>query len=204
MNLPPEQLRRFLASRRSVRRFQSSAVEPEVLRRILDAAILAPSAHNRQPWRFAIVDSEKTRRKLADAMAARFLEDLRRDGLAAEESEQRAERSRQRLLTAPALVVVCLSVADADDYPDAARRQAEHMMAVQSVALAAGHLLLAAHAEGLGACWMCAPLFVPDIVRVALRLPEDWEPQAIIVLGLPDTIPPDPGRRPLDEVTQWR
>ncbi|OGO12885.1 MAG: hypothetical protein A2Y93_15215 [Chloroflexi bacterium RBG_13_68_17] len=204
MNLSAEQLRHFLASRRSVRRFRSPSVAPEVLRRILESAILAPSAHNRQPWRFVVVEEERTRRRLAEAMGGRFLEDLRRDGLAADEAERRVERSRERLLTAPALIVICLTMAEMDVYPDEQRRRAEHTMAVQSAALAAGHLLLAAHAEGLGSCWMCAPLFVPEILRAVLSLPEDWEPQGMIALGVPEIIPPDPGRRPPDEVTLWR
>lgn len=58
-------------------------------------------------------------------------------------------------------------------------------MAVQSVAMAGQNLLLAAHAHGLGACWMCAPLFCPDVVRSALSLPIDWEPQGLITLGNP-------------------
>ncbi len=58
-------------------------------------------------------------------------------------------------------------------------------MAMQSASLAGGQLLLAAHAEGLGACWMCGPLFAPQAVRDALDLPADWEPQALIVLGWP-------------------
>src|ERR1700704_3659263 len=58
-------------------------------------------------------------------------------------------------------------------YPDPRRAQAEYLMAVQSVAMAVQNLLLAAHAEGLGACWMCAPLFCGEAVRAALALPAD-------------------------------
>ena len=72
-----------------------------------------------------------------------------------------------------------------DVYPDARANQAEWIMAVQSVALACQNLLLAAHAAGLGACWMCAPLFVPDSCVRVLALPEDWQPQALITLGGP-------------------
>ena len=62
---------------------------------------------------------------------------------------------------------------------------AEWTMAVQSTALACQNLLLAAHQAGLGACWMCAPLFCPDVVRDALTLSEDWEPQGLITVGYP-------------------
>jgi F420 biosynthesis protein FbiB-like protein len=72
-----------------------------------------------------------------------------------------------------------------DRYPDARRADAERLMAVQSTAMALQNLLLLAHAEGLAACWMCAPLFCPDTVRTALDLPTDWQPQALITLGYP-------------------
>ena len=56
---------------------------------------------------------------------------------------------------------------------------------LQSVAMAVQNLLLAAHALGLGACWMCAPLFAPEIVRDVLQLDADWEPQALVTVGFP-------------------
>jgi nitroreductase len=81
---------------------------------------------------------------------------------------------------------------------------AERMMAVQSTALAGGHLLLAAQAEGLGACWVCAPLFVPDLVRRELDLPPAWEAQGVLIMGYPAEPGRDRSRRPVDEVTIWR
>jgi nitroreductase len=74
---------------------------------------------------------------------------------------------------------------DMDSYPDAHRAEAEYMMAVQSVAMAAQSLWLAAHAAGLGACWLCAPLFVPHLVQQTLDLPADWQPQGLMTLGWP-------------------
>ena len=73
-------------------------------------------------------------------------------------------------------------------------------MAVQSVAMAVQNLLLAAHAEGLGACWMCAPLFCAEIVCRALDLPADWEPQALITLGYPGIGGKPAARRPVSEL----
>jgi len=64
-------------------------------------------------------------------------------------------------------------------------------------------MLLAAHALGLGACWFCAPLFCPDVVKKVLRLPSDLEPQALITLGFPAEEPKPPPRKPLSEVVRW-
>jgi nitroreductase len=70
-----------------------------------------------------------------------------------------------------------------DHYPDPRRARHEWVMAAQSTAMAAQNLLLLAHAESLAACWVCAPLFVPELVRETLTLPPDWEPQGVITLG---------------------
>jgi len=75
-------------------------------------------------------------------------------------------------------------------------------MAVQSVALAAQNLLLMAHAEGLGACWVCAPLFCPDVVRDVLSLPADWEAQGLITMGYPAE-QRTKTREPLDIKSRW-
>jgi nitroreductase len=77
-------------------------------------------------------------------------------------------------------------------------------MAVQSVAMAGENLLLAARAEGLDACWLCGPLFAADEARRALDLPNDWEPQGMVVLGEAAEVPAPRGRRSLEEVTLWR
>ena len=193
-----------LTARRSIRQFTNEPVPDETIRRILAAACRAPSAHNRQPWRFAVVRSEKVHRELSQAMAARHRSDLETDGLQREEIEARLERRRERLEEAPVVIVLCLTMVGMDTYPDARRQTAERTLAIQSLALAGGHLLLAAHAEGLGACWICAPLFAPEVVREVLDLPADWDPQAAILLGRPAEAGKETQRRAADEVTLWR
>lgn len=193
----------LLLSRRSVRRFRPRAVSPDVLERLLEAATWAPSAHNRQPWRFVVLASAGARRSLADAMGADFRRDLLADGLSQEQVEARVQRSRQRLQEAPAAVLLCADISVGDRYPDEQRQEAEYLMAVQSVAMAGGQLLIAAHALGLAGVWICAPLFARQAVRRALDLPQDWYPQAIILLGYPARIPEPPARRPLEQVTRF-
>jgi nitroreductase len=93
---------------------------------------------------------------------------------------------------------------DMDEYPDRERKRAEYRMAVQGVAMAGENLLLAAHAHGLGACWMCAPLFAQEVVATALNLPSTWEPQGLVLLGWPAGPGKIRERRPLDEVATYR
>jgi coenzyme F420-0:L-glutamate ligase/coenzyme F420-1:gamma-L-glutamate ligase len=176
----------IVRGRRSIRRYAERPVDQAIVERLLTAATWAPSAHNRQPWRFAVIDDSDIKERLAEAMNAVLRADLAADGLPPDQIAAQAARRRARLTHAPILILLCMTMADMDDYPDDKRHHAEWMMATQSVALAGQNLLLAAHAEGLGACWLCAPLFCPDVVRDTLGLPQDWEPQAFISLGWPD------------------
>ncbi len=196
-------LHTFVTARRSIRRYDGRPVSRTTLEQVLMAAIWAPSAHNRQPWRFAVVTTPDVRESLARAMGVRLRADLAADGLMPDAIERDAGRSYARISNAPALILVCLSMADMDRYPDPKRTEAEYLMAVQSTAMAVQNFLLAAHAQGLGACWMCAPLFCPDTVRVTLDLPGDWQPQALITLGYPAERK-EKTREPLETKALWR
>jgi F420 biosynthesis protein FbiB-like protein len=200
---PLASLLELLRSRRSIRRYTGEPIPQPLLVALLESATWAPSAHNRQPWRFAVVQVRAGKEKLAAAMADTWRRDLAADGAAPEQIEKRVAISTARMTGAAALVIVSLSMAEMDSYPDLRRSEAERTMAVQSTALACQNLLLAAHAAGLGACWMCAPLFVPDVVAAALALPADWEPQALLTLGYPAEVKVK-DRAPLETRVLWR
>ena len=174
----------LLRARRMTRRFKPDALPPGALEQILEAATRAPSPHNRQPWRFVVV-SGPARARLASAMGDRLINDLLADGVAMPAARTDAARSYERITSAPIAVLACMTTVDLDRYPDPGREAAEHWMAGQAVAAAVNNMLLQAAEMGIGACWMCAPLFCPDAVRVTLDLPADWEAQALIPLGYP-------------------
>ncbi|HXV42400.1 MAG TPA: nitroreductase family protein [Anaerolineae bacterium] len=182
-SLEVERLLNLIRSRRSIRRYLAEPIPPETILRLLEAATWAPSAHNRQPWRFAVLVQPADKVRLAKAMGGRLRADRTADGDDPADIERDVARSYARLTGAPVLVVVCLSMADMDHYPDPRRARHEWVMAAQSTAMAAQNLLLLAHAESLAACWVCAPLFAPALVRETLALPPDWEPQGVITLG---------------------
>ena len=203
MSTPFDIFFRLVQGRRSVREFTQAPVDDEAIVRLLQTACQAPSAHNRQPWRFVVVRGAERKAALANVMAERLRMERTADGDPAAEIEADAARARRRLTQAPIAIVACLTPEDLDDYPDTRRQQAERTMAVQSVAMAGENLLLAAHAQGLGACWMCAPLFAPDVVREELDLPSTWEPQGLVLIGHAAGSPKPRRRRTVDEVTRW-
>jgi len=192
-----------LFTRRMIRRYLDRAVAPEVIEAVLAAAVRAPSPHNRQPWRFAVLRGE-ARIRLATVMGAQLRHDLLVDGVAVEVIERDAQRSYQRITSAPVSILACLSMADMDVYPDDRRNAHERWMAGQAVAAASQNILLRATELGLGACWMCAPLFCQGAVRAALALPNDWEAQALITLGHPADTGRERERKPMSEIVQWR
>lgn len=192
-----------LFQRRSIRRYQAEPVLREHIEAVLEAAIWAPSAHNRQPWRFAVVETKHYKEQLAQAMGARLRQDLEADGVATEFIEVDTGRSYARISNAPVVIVLCLSMIDMDLYADERRNHQEYIMAVQSVAMAGQNILLAAHDVGLSACWMCAPLFCPDVVKESLGLPDDWQPQALLTMGYPAETR-EKTRKAVEASVMWR
>lgn len=192
-----------MKQRRSIRRYRSEPISHDIIKRLLLAATQAPSAHNRQPWRFAVLDEIHTKEKLATAMGLRLRADRAADSDDPKAIEADVVRSYARITEAPAVIVVCVEMSDMDRYLDERRSQAEYFMAMQSTAMAVQNLLLASEQEGLGACIMCAPLFCPDTVADALKLPEGWQAQMLVTLGIPANEGKIRSRKPLDEIVLW-
>lgn len=193
-----------IKTRRSIRKFKPDKAPEKIIMEILDLARWAPSAHNAQPWRCIVINDESLKEKLAKAMGKAWLSDLIRDGI----PEKKAQciirlESWERITQSPIVIIVCLTMKDMHKYPDKRRRAAEYVMGVQSVAAYIQTLLLAAHYHGLGACWMCAPLFCKEAVKKALSLPKDLEPQAMIVMGYSSEKPEPPLRKSLEEICSF-
>lgn len=203
MSTTTTDLHSFMRTRRSVRRFKSDPVPASVIETILTTATFAPSAHNRQPWRFVVLKDSSIRKKLAEAMADDFQRDLENDGIPLEKIQAQVKRSKDRITSAPVAILLCLDMSEMDSYPDKRRIKAEFRMTVQSVAAAGMQLLLAAHAEGLGAVWACWVLFAVETIQEVLELPTTWEPQALYFLGYPEVIPEVRERKTLNAITRF-
>jgi len=177
-------LHTFLRTRRSIRRFKADPVPDSVIENILYTATFAPSAHNRQPWRFVVLTDPAVKTRLGEAITAKMRADMQAEGAETSNIEKRAALSLRRMDEAPLVIVLCRDKTDVRaDTPE------EAIMGIQSTALAGLQLLLAAHAEGLGGNWICWPLYAQEATRSALELLETWEPQAMFFLGYPAETP---------------
>jgi F420 biosynthesis protein FbiB-like protein len=130
-------------------------------------------------------------------MANAWAADIAKDGSKVE--PETFKLRVERLATAPALVLACLSMEGMAKFPDEERQLCERDLAMQSLAAALQNLLLAAHARGLGACWFCAPAFCKETVREVLEIPDEVEPEALIAIGYPAEEPSAPPKKQLGD-----
>lgn len=199
--MDPAQL---IKARRSIRRFKPMKISRKTINEILELARWAPSAHNAQPWRIVVIDDGTVKEKLAKTMGEAWLSDMSRDGVPRDRAEGIVKlETWDRITESPLAIVACLTMEGMHGYPDSRRREAEHTMAVQSVAAFVQNLLLSAHHHGLGACWNCGPLFCKDAVRKALDLPKELEPQAMVIMGYPDEKSVSASRKRLAEICKF-
>ena len=163
-----------IRTRRSVRSYKPDPIPDEVLMRVLDAARIAPSGSNRQPWRFIIVKDEGLKKRLAEACSGQHF-----------------------IAEAPVIIVAC----GRNIHYNRGGYMGDMSMLVD-VSIAFTHLILAARAEGLGTCWIGS--FDNEEVKRILNIPEDVNVVAITPLGYPkreDAFREPGSRKTLEEIT---
>jgi coenzyme F420-0:L-glutamate ligase/coenzyme F420-1:gamma-L-glutamate ligase len=195
-----ETLASLLRSRRTVRKYQARPVSRELIEQVLEAARWAPSPHGRQPWRFVVLTRQEVKLQLADRMGDTWRQNLEMDGQDTEIVNIRLEKSRERILKAPVIIIPCLYLEDLDRYPDEKRQADEMIMAIQSIGAAIQNMLLMAYDMGLDTGWMCAPLFCPEVVCETLDLDKRLIPHALVTMGYAAADPKRRERLPLSSL----
>lgn len=210
-----EDLLDFLHTRRSVRTFAERPIPRPLLERLVAAASTAPSSSNRQPWRYAIVTEPGLRARIVEAVRRRAEEQkaIIRRGHHGEDYGQYGDFFHEPLATAAAIVIpqhrsypdllaqlIASGGGNPTEHTTPAAMQAERC----STSAATMLLLLQAHAEGLGACWMAGPTVAQSDIAALLGIAPPWQMLGAIALGYPASpAPPSPGRKPLDKIVEW-
>ena len=181
----------IVKARRTVRAFTATPVPDEDLVRILDAARLAPSSGNQQPWRFLVVRDRAVLDRLHDDALALTLEAAREQLYMMEAEEATAHQAQivdyiGAFLAAPVYVVVLLDTTA--PYP---------AYVEQDGALAAAHLMLAARALGYGTAYDTDS--IPErAIRYVLGIPDRYQILCMLPIGIPTAWPPAPPKRELE------
>jgi len=161
-----------MRTRRSIRKYLDEPVEFEKVGEILDAGRNAPSAGNVQDWKFILVTEPAARKEIAEACLQQYW-----------------------METAPVYVVIC-------SQPEKSERfygeRGKRLYSIQNAAAAAENMLIAAHDQGLGSCWVSA--FADDMLRRALNIPDSVVPYAVITIGYADETPAMPPKFPIENV----
>ena len=191
-----------IQNRRSIRAFLEQPVPREALEEILLAGSLAPSASNRQPWRF-IVATGAAKDELTAAMG-RGLERERTapflPGNAA--ACPGAEHTRQIMIQAPVVILVMNPLALPLDHPFTPEERVAEACNTQSLGAAVENMCLAAEHLGLGSLWIGFTFFAYQELK-------DWaggsgELYAALAIGYPGESPLPRPRKPLEEIVEWR
>ena len=161
-----------ITGRRRLRVFQRRVVSDKQIRTLIDATRTTPSAGNIQPGEFITVRDQQNKRQLsAAALNQAFIEE------------------------APLVIVVCANEARSGEGYGS---RGVNLYCIQDTAAATQNILLAAHALGLGTCWVGA--FQEEMVRKALNTPTHVRPVAIIPVGYPAEKPALRRRRATSEI----
>ncbi|RPJ01386.1 MAG: hypothetical protein EHM31_05920 [Candidatus Aminicenantes bacterium] len=180
--LEPTPFQKIIRGRRSIRRFLETPVEPEKLRACLEAARLAPSAHNAQPGRYVVVDEPALKDRLATAAFSGIY------------------RGSRFAAKAPVLLVL-LARRDFVAHHLGGRMQRVPYYFVD-MGIAGEHIVLQAEELGLATCWM--GWFSRRHVRKVLNVPRGLKIVAVMPVGYAEKRPTrEPPRKSLDEIAAF-
>jgi F420 biosynthesis protein FbiB-like protein len=184
-----------IATRRSNRRFRADPIPQDVLEKILNAAIMAPSGKNQQPWRFVIVRENKRGEMVAQMQAGIAKFKARGDNIGS------AEGTAAVMEQAPVTVFIFNTEGKHPWLDRTTQESVWDLVNIQSIGAAIQNICLAARALGLGSLWIADVLFAYEELEAWLG--QDTEMIAAVSLGYPADNPVIFSRQPLSDVTVW-
>jgi nitroreductase len=174
-----------IQTRRSVRDFSDKKVPKEIIQKLIDAAVMAPSAMNRQPWQFVVIEGKEKLGHFAE-IAYEQLQIM----VKAENMPLRLKGPEAIFHNAPCVILIC---GDKD-----------WRWLKEDCNLAAENLMLAAHSMGLGSCWIgfAKGLNNDAEAKQELGIPENLLIAVPLIVGYPKNELPKPPKREV-KILKW-
>lgn len=181
---------------RAIRYFKPDPVPDEVITKVLDAAIRAPSGSNRQAWHFVVVTDAGLKKTLQEYykqsfdVYAQMMADVPPRAGVSDETQARVVKSAvylsEHLHEAPVLILPCLVFENGRIAGDGPMQDLARKSLYSSIYPALQNLLLACRAYGLGACLTTLHLMYEEPIAHLLGLPENAETMALVPVGWPN------------------
>lgn len=172
-----------ITNRRSIRKYKNTPIEKENIMTILEAARLAPSGSNTQPWRFLVVTDQEIKKKIVEI-----------------------DHNQQWMLQAP-VFIVCM--ADLSSRTGRKEKQplsenassAELKLVIRDTAIAVSHILLECEHLGLGSCW--TGWYEQEKMHQVLNVPKEFYISGVVTIGYADEIPQNRPRKAMEEIVRF-
>lgn len=195
------EVKEAIEKRRSIRKYRPDPVPDEMINEILEAARLAPSGTNLQPWRFVVVKSKEMKEKLTAAIPLKFI--TRAPVIficCADLTAMKSVGERMgELANAGAFDPSDLDGFDPSSYSSRKMEDgATKAYLTLNVAIAIQNMVLRATDLGLGSCWTM--MFSQDKIKSLLELGDDLHVVAVLPVGYPDQSPEPRPRLPLAKI----
>jgi nitroreductase len=180
------ELYQAIVGRRAVRDYTQQPIDEQMIRRLINAAVHAPSAVNQQPWVFTVVRNQAVLDRISSSAKSHMLASMPASPHSEHFQSLLSDPNFQIFYHAPVLILISVP--------------AQGPWVVEDCALAAENLMLAAYAAGLGTCWIG---FAQSYLNTAdgkkvLGLPAAWTPVAPIIVGHPNGAAPSVPRKEPD------
>ena len=192
-----------IEKRRSIRKYKEEPVSQQLISELVGAARLAPSAKNRQPWKFIVYSGEQ-KNKLLDTMQAgienteKMLAQTGGDASGIPDAKNTLRIMRQ----APVTIIVMNTGGSSPYEPADTDTRTTEICDTLSIGAAVQNLLLAAQEKGLGTLWIANTLYAYD--ELCEFIGEKGQLACAISLGFPDEDPSPRPRRPLGDILEFR
>ena len=166
-----------IEKRRSIRKYKSTPVKEELIKKLITSASLAPSGNNTQPWHFIIADDEVMKEKITAAA-----------------------HNQQWMNSAPVFIICVADIrarvkTGEKIYLDEEYPSFDLKKIIRDTAISIEHLVLEATEQGLGTCWVA--WYKQEEMRAVLGIPEDKFVVGIITVGYADE---EPKKRPRKDI----